>query len=110
GQKVWSTWAQFAHWGLLLARTGSADSRHRGITAFVVDMKLAGITVEPLVTMTGDAEFAEVFFEDVSVPMSAVVGEVDNGWDVALCILESERGPYAIRRASVLRAAFDRML
>jgi alkylation response protein AidB-like acyl-CoA dehydrogenase len=105
GQKVWSTWAHYASWGLLLARTGSPESRHRGITAFVVDMSIPGITVRPLRTMTGSAEFAEVFFENVVLGPDTVVGEVDRGWDVAQVMLTAERGPYAIRRSAVLGAA-----
>ena len=104
GQKVWSTWAHLAKRGLLLARTGSPEERHRGITAFVLEMSSPGIEVRPLRTMTGSVEFAEVFFNDVSLPSSAVLGEVGKGWDVAQVMLEAERGPYAIRRSAVLRA------
>jgi alkylation response protein AidB-like acyl-CoA dehydrogenase len=110
GQKVWSTWGHYATWGLLLARTGTAEERHRGITAFVVDMATPSIGVRPLRTMTGDEEFAEVFFDDVLIPGDAVVGAVGGGWDVALHILGSERGPYAIRRASVLRGALQELM
>jgi alkylation response protein AidB-like acyl-CoA dehydrogenase len=105
GQKVWSTWAQFATWGLLLARTGTSDSRHRGITSFVLNMKTPGIVVQPLKTMTGSSEFAEVFFDDIRLPHDAVIGEVDSGWEVAQVMLTAERGPYAIRRSAVLRGA-----
>jgi alkylation response protein AidB-like acyl-CoA dehydrogenase len=107
GEKVWSTWAQYARWGLLLARTGSADSRHRGISAFVVDMRTAGITVSPLRTMTGSAEFAAVHFDAVHLPASALVGAVDGGWTITLQVLANERGPYAVRRVAVLRTALD---
>jgi alkylation response protein AidB-like acyl-CoA dehydrogenase len=103
GQKVWSTWAQFSHWGLLLARTGTTESRHRGISAFVVDMSLPGIEISPLTTMTGDAEFAEVHFDRVVLSPDSLVGELDGGWAVAMHMLGNERGPYAIRRASVVR-------
>lgn len=107
GRKVWSTWAQFADKGVLLARTGPSESRHRGITAFVLDMRRPGIEVHPLVTMTGAAEFAEVTFDDVYVGPEGLVGEVDGGWAVALHVLANERGPYALRRAAVLRAAME---
>jgi alkylation response protein AidB-like acyl-CoA dehydrogenase len=110
GQKVWSTWAQYARWGLLLARTGTPESRHRGITAFVIEMDAPGIAIRPLTTMTGSAEFAEVYFDGLVVPESAVVGEVDNGWAVAQVILNAERGPYAVRRAAVIGAALQRIL
>jgi alkylation response protein AidB-like acyl-CoA dehydrogenase len=105
GQKVWSTWAQYATWGLLLARTGTAEERHRGITAFVFDMATPGIEVRPLKTMTGSAEFAEIFFDNVQLPAEALMGEVGGGWDVAQVMLTAERGPYAIRRSAVLRGA-----
>ena len=105
GQKVWSTWAQFAVWGLLLARTGTPEDRHRGITAFVIDMETPGIEARPLNTMTGSAEFAEVFFDDVHLPESAVLGELGGGWQVAQVMLTAERGPYAVRRSAVLRGA-----
>ena len=105
GQKVWSTWAQFATWGLLLARTGTAEDRHRGITAFVIDMATPGIDVRPLTTMTGSAEFAEVLFDNVHLPETALLGELGGGWQVAQVMLTAERGPYAIRRSAVLRGA-----
>lgn len=107
GRKVWSTWAQFAGKGLLLARTGTIESRHRGITAFVIDMEHPGVEVRPLVTMTGTAEFAEVTFDDVPVGPDRVVGDVGKGWSVALLMLANERGPYALRRAAVIRAAME---
>jgi alkylation response protein AidB-like acyl-CoA dehydrogenase len=110
GQKVWSTWAQYARWGLLLARTGAVEARHRGITAFVIEMDRPGIAVRPLTTMTGSAEFAEVFFDGLLVPEDAVIGDVDGGWAVAQVILNAERGPYAVRRAAVIGAALQRVL
>jgi alkylation response protein AidB-like acyl-CoA dehydrogenase len=110
GQKVWSTWAQYARWGLLLARTGTVEARHRGITAFVIEMDRPGIAVRPLTTMTGSAEFAEVFFDGLLVPEDAVIGDVDGGWAVAQVILNAERGPYAVRRAAVIGAALQRVL
>lgn len=110
GEKVWSTWAQFATYGLLLARTGPPDSRHRGITAFVIDMASPGVDVRPLTTMTGEDEFAAVHLDEVRVGPDDVVGEVGGGWAVALYMLAHERGPYAVRRASVLRGALGRLL
>ena len=106
GAKVWSTWAQFAQKGLLLARTGPLDTRHRTIGAFVIDMEQPGIEVRQVVTMTGAAEFAEVVFTDAIVQPEDVVGEVDKGWAVAMRMLENERGPYAMRRVAVLGSGF----
>ena len=109
GTKVWSTWGQFADRGLALVRTGSPTSRHRGITAVVVDMRAPGVTVRPLVAMNGVAEFAEVFFDEVAVPVADRVGDHDDGWAVAMAMLAAERGTYPIRRGSVLRAALSRL-
>jgi alkylation response protein AidB-like acyl-CoA dehydrogenase len=106
---VWSTWAQFAQKGLLLARTGPLDTRHRTIGAFVIDMDQPGIEVRQVVTMTGAAEFAEVVFTDAIVHAEDVVGEVDKGWAVAMRMLENERGPYAMRRVAVLGSGLARV-
>jgi alkylation response protein AidB-like acyl-CoA dehydrogenase len=110
GTKIWSTWGHLARWGLALVRTGTTADRHRGITAFVIDMRSEGVQARPLRAMTGRAEFAEVFLDDVFVPAEAVIGEVNKGWEVTLHILGSERGPYAVRRAAVVRAVLDRVL
>jgi alkylation response protein AidB-like acyl-CoA dehydrogenase len=92
GQKIWTSLAQFADKMVLLARTGSMESRHRGITAMLMDMRHPGVTVRPLAAMSGAAEFSEVFIDDVEVPKSHVIGEIDRGWSVAMAILKSERG------------------
>jgi alkylation response protein AidB-like acyl-CoA dehydrogenase len=110
GEKVWSTWAHHARWGVLLARTGSVASRHRGITAFVVDMRSPGITTRPLRTMTGEAHFSEVFLDEVHLPADSVIGEVGGGWRITMSILDHERGTYPASRASVLRRAFGRLV
>jgi alkylation response protein AidB-like acyl-CoA dehydrogenase len=110
GTKIWSTWGHMARWAVLLARTGTVEERHRGITAFVVDMAAPGIDARPLRAMTGRAEFAEVFLDDVRIPGSMVIGSPGQGWDVTLHILGSERGPYAVRRAAVIRAALNGVL
>jgi alkylation response protein AidB-like acyl-CoA dehydrogenase len=110
GTKIWSTWGHLARWGVLLARTGTTDERHRGITAFVVDMTADGVDPRPLRAMTGRAEFAEVFLDGVHVPGSMVIGSPGHGWDVTLHILGSERGPYAVRRAAVIRTVLNEVL
>lgn len=91
GQKVWTSEARHAQYGYLLARSDPAQSRHRGLTAFVVDMSTPGIEVRPLKQMTGGASFSEVFFDDVDLPADAVLGEVGGGWSVAMTTLGFER-------------------
>jgi alkylation response protein AidB-like acyl-CoA dehydrogenase len=94
GQKVWTSEARHAQYGYLLARTNPADptqARHRGLTAFVVDMSSPGIDVRPLRQMTGGASFSEVFLDDVDLPADAVLGDVSGGWSVAMTTLGFER-------------------
>jgi len=91
GQKVWTSNAQHSEWGILIARTDPDAPRHRGITYFVVDMATAGIDVRPLRQMNGEAHFNEVFLNDVRVPAANVIGDVDDGWKVAVTTLSNER-------------------
>ncbi len=91
GQKVWTTNAQFAAYGLLLARTNVDVPKHKGMTMFIVPMDAEGVTVRGLRQISGEAEFNEVFFDDVTIPGDSVVGGVDNGWGVGLTTLMFER-------------------
>src|SRR4051812_24971288 len=91
GQKVWSSGAQFAEWGELIARTDPDAPKHRGLTAFLVPMDLPGIVVRPIRQMTGGSSFSEVFFTDVRVPDRLRLGPVSGGWQVALTTLGFER-------------------
>ncbi|UNS96809.1 acyl-CoA dehydrogenase [Streptomyces tubbatahanensis] len=92
GQKVWTSAAQWAQWGILLARTEAEAPKHEGLTFFLVDMAhTPGLTVRPLKEITGDALFNEVWFDDVVLPADAVVGEVNDGWRVARHTLGNER-------------------
>jgi alkylation response protein AidB-like acyl-CoA dehydrogenase len=91
GQKVWTTNAQFASYGLLLARTDPDVPKHKGLTMFVVPIDAEGVTVRGLRQISGEAEFNEVFFDDVSLEEGAVVGGVGNGWGTALTTLMYER-------------------
>ncbi len=91
GQKVWTTMAQWADWGLLLARTDPSRPKHKGLSMFVVDMHAPGVTVRPLRQISGMAAFNEVFFDDVRLPADAAVGPIDAGWSVAMATLMFER-------------------
>jgi alkylation response protein AidB-like acyl-CoA dehydrogenase len=91
GQKVWNSYAQYADWGILLARTDPNAPKHRGITYFVVDMKSPGIDVRPLRQITGIAHFNEVFLSGLRIPAENVIGAVNGGWAVAHTTLGNER-------------------
>ena len=91
GQKVWTSEARHAKYGYLLARSDPAQSRHKGLTAFILDMSAPGVDVRPLRQMTGGASFSEVFLDDVELPADAVLGEVGGGWSVAMTTLGFER-------------------
>lgn len=106
GHKIWTSWATWAGRCMLLARTGDPDARHRSLTMFVVDMDRPGLTARPIRQANGTPEFAEVFLDDVVVPETNVVGEVDGGWAVAMYLLSCERGSYPWQRHAFLAARF----
>ena len=94
GHKIWTSWAKFADHCLLLARTGTPEDRHRGISAFVVELDSPGISAQAIRQANGTDELAEVFFDDVFVPSQNLVGAESQGWAVAMEILAGERGSY----------------
>jgi alkylation response protein AidB-like acyl-CoA dehydrogenase len=102
GQKVWTSLAQHSDRCVLLTRTGPPEARHRGITAFFVDMDTPGITVAPIEMINGEREFAEVFFDDVVVPADRMLGERNRGWAVAMSILPYERSSCFWQRIAYL--------
>src|SRR5205823_8192946 len=91
GQKVWTTLAHLARWGMLVARTDPDQPKHKGLSYFVVDMQAPGVEVRPLRQITGEAEFNEVYFTDVRIPDAERMGDVGDGWRVSLTTLMYER-------------------
>lgn len=110
GQKVWTSHAQYADRCVLLTRTGTRESAHRGITAMFIDMDTPGITVRPIRTMHGVDEFCEVFLDDVHVPLGRTLGEPGGGWAVAMDLLPYERSTALWHRGAFLRYRFERLL
>lgn len=91
GQKIWTSYAHIADQCLLVVRTDPSAAKHKGLTSLLVDMKTPGITVRPLRMMSGDSGFNEMFFTNVRVPVKHVLGEVNDGWNVAITALSNER-------------------
>ena len=92
GQKVWCSGGRYSNWGILMARTQDAGSRHDGISFLLCPMDLPGIEIRPLRQMTGEAEFDEVFFSDVRLPAEHLLGPLHGGWGVGMAVLTNERG------------------
>lgn len=106
GQKIWTSLAQRAHWCQLFVRTDPAAPKHQGISCLIVNMRRPGIKVRPLTTLTGEAEFAEIFLDEVRVPRTALLGPVHQGWQVATTTLGHERAN-AARLYSELQVRLD---
>ncbi len=110
GQKVWTSYAQYADLCILLARSDPDAAKHKGLTLLIVDMRSPGVETRPLMQMNGDAEFNEVFFEDVRVPKASVIGRPGEGWTMAVAMLMYERATLTFQRQLQSRVAFDEML
>jgi alkylation response protein AidB-like acyl-CoA dehydrogenase len=102
GHKVWTSHAETANRIFLLARTGTPESRHRGLSMILVDVDMPGVTVRPIKLASGRAELAECFFDDVHVPAGRLIGAEGEGWAVAMYLLQYERAAWAWLRAAVL--------
>ena len=109
GQKTWSSRASYAHWGFGLFRSDPDAERHSGLTYFMFPLDAAGVTVRPIAQLDGEAGFAEIFFDDVFVPDSDVLGEAGDGWRVAMSTAGNERG-LSLRSPGRFCAAADRLV
>lgn len=110
GQKVWTSYAQFSTRCVLLTRTAPGQPNHEGITAFFVDLDSPGITIRPLRTMHGVDEFCEVYYDDVVIPASRMLGKPGDGWRLAMDLLPYERSSCFWQRIAYLYARFDELI
>jgi alkylation response protein AidB-like acyl-CoA dehydrogenase len=110
GQKVWTTLAHEAKWCMLVARTDPDAPKHQGLTYFLMDMEQDGIEVKPLVQITGEAEFNEIFMEEAYIPDENIVGDVGSGWAVAITTLMNERAGLAFAAQAALQLAMRRAI
>jgi alkylation response protein AidB-like acyl-CoA dehydrogenase len=109
GQKVWTTFAQFAKWCMLVARTDPDAPKHKGLTYFLMDMEQEGVQVRPLVQITGEGEFNEIFMEEARISDANVVGGVGNGWTVAITTLMNERAGLAFGAIAQIANSLKRL-
>ncbi len=110
GQKVWSSFAHMADWCLLLTRSDPASQRHAGLTYLIVDMRSPGVEVRPLRQLTGEAEFNEIFFTGVQVPVENVLGDIGDGWQVAMTTLLHERSTLGVALTAALEVTVRKLV
>jgi alkylation response protein AidB-like acyl-CoA dehydrogenase len=110
GQKVWTSYGWVGDWCELVVRTDSSAPKHKGLTVLLVDMKSPGVEVRPLRQMTGESEFNELFFRDVRVPLANILGNVNDGWNVAVSTLMHERGSFGARLHILFKRNVDRLI
>lgn len=107
GQKIWTSFANLSDWCLLLVRTGREGPPQSGISVLLVDMRLPGVTVRPIRQITGEADYNEVFFEDVEVPVDCLLGEENGGWRIAMAAANFERSTYFVPRIVRMKDELD---
>jgi alkylation response protein AidB-like acyl-CoA dehydrogenase len=111
GQKIWTSYAQYSHWCFALVRTDPDLPKHKGLSFLLIDMTSPGISIRPLRQISGESEFNETFFDDVEVPVENIVGEINDGWRIAMTTLAYERGPEdALGRQIRFKQELDRLL
>jgi alkylation response protein AidB-like acyl-CoA dehydrogenase len=110
GQKVWTTFAHIAKWCMLVARTDPEAPKHQGLTYFIMDMEQEGVEVKPLVQITGESEFNEIFMEEARIPDENVIGGVGNGWTVAITTLMNERTGIAFASQALLQIQLRKLI
>lgn len=110
GHKVWNSYGWIADWCALVVRTDPAAAKHKGLSYMLVDMKTPGVEVRPIRQISGESEFAELYFRDVRVPVANVLGKVNSGWEVALGTLMHERATLGASITIIYRRMFDRLV
>jgi alkylation response protein AidB-like acyl-CoA dehydrogenase len=110
GQKTWTSFGHYADWCFAVVRTNPEAARHKGLTYILIDMHSPGVSVRPLKQMTGDAEFNEVSFRDVRVPVENVVGEINGGWNIAIATLMFERGTLGASLQITFKRQIERLM
>lgn len=110
GQKVWTSYGWVGNWCELVVRTDPNAPKHKGLTVLLIEMKSPGVEVRPLRQVTGESEFNEMFFRDVRVPVENVLGQVNDGWNVAVSTLMHERGSYGARLHPLFKRNINRLI